>query len=150
MLRLLIYLLLLLLVGCQSAPPDDLTPNQLRMIQQEIEQARSEISQDVALTIRNEIMPELREIQLGSKKLKSRDQQSLKKKVFKKIVIGRVEWITAVAPDVSFRARIDTGAQTCSIHAEKITEKSIDGERHVEFTTLDESGKPHRFLKKVV
>lgn len=142
---------LLLLLGCQSAPPpDNLTPNQLRMVQQEIEQARAEISEDVTLTIRNEIMPELREIQLGSKKLKTRNQQTLKKKVFKKIVIGRVEWITSVSPEVSFRARIDTGAQTCSIHAEKISEKNIDGEKHVEFTTLDEEGKPHRYLKKVV
>ncbi len=150
MLRLGLLFLLFLVVGCQSKPPDNLTPNQLRMVQQEIEQARAEISEDVTLTIRNEIMPELREIQLGSRKIKSRSQQTLKKKVFKKIVIGRVEWITSVSPEVSFRARIDTGAQTCSLHAEKITEKTIDGEKHVEFTTRDEEGKPHRYLKKVV
>src|SRR5690606_4220591 len=50
----------------------------------------------------------------------------------------------------SFRARVDTGAQTCSLHAESIIEKDKNGKKYVEFATLDDEGNKYVFLKEVV
>jgi len=81
---------------------------------------------------------------------KKMEQKKVKTEALKKIVIGRIEWIETLSPKILFRARIDTGAQSCSMHAENVVEKEIEGERYVEFTTLDEEGKAYTFLKKVI
>jgi len=104
---------------------------------------------DIKSTIRSEIIPELREVTTHSSNL-LRVQKSLKEKVYKKTVIGRVEWISIVDPLVHYRARVDTGAQTNSIHAEDIKEVKKDGKDYVEFTTYGEDGAKRRFLKEVV
>lgn len=102
-------------------------------------------------TIRNEILPEMRELSTYSHNVKIRNSQNnIKKKVFKKTVIGRVEWIKTTDPVVKFRARVDTGAQTNSMHAENITEILRDGKKYVEFTTVDEKGKKFTLLKEVL
>ncbi len=140
--------LVLTVVACQSAPKKQ--PSDYERIQDELDDFQKETLEKVSLTIRNEILPELREIQLGHRRVLGGQQAKVKKNMKSKTVLGRVEWIRLMAPDIPIRARIDTGAQTCSLHAESIVEKEISGERYVEFSTIDEKGRTHRMMKKVV
>lgn len=110
---------------------------------------RKDLEEKLSRMIRNEIVPELREISIYSRRAMKK-QNEIKSEALEKIIIGRVEWVKTSDPEVLFRARIDTGAQTCSIHAEKIQEVSKEGVPHVEFVTIDENGERHTFLKKVV
>ena len=52
-------------------------------------------------------------------------------------VIGAVEWASVEPGDISMEARIDTGAESTSIHAENIQLLERDGKRSVRFTILD-------------
>ena len=110
---------------------------------------KNELEYDLKRTIRNEIIPELREISTYSNNM-LRSQKNIKKKVFKKTLVGRVEWISTVNPEVKFRARVDSGAQTNSMHAEDIKEIVQDGKEYVEFTTIDDQGTKYRFLREIV
>lgn len=142
-------------LACQTAPVEPTVPLfNAEEIKQQIfednEKFRDDLQKNMVMTIRNEIIPELREVSTYSSNLLSRKQKSLKDKVFSKTVVGRVEWISVVNPEAKFRARVDTGAQTCSLHAENIVEKEIDGKQYVEFTTEDDLGQRHTFLKEVI
>jgi hypothetical protein len=110
---------------------------------------KRDLEEKLSRMIRNEIVPELREISIYSRRALKK-QNEIKNEALQKIIIGRVEWVKTNDPEVLFRARIDTGAQTCSIHAEKITEVSKEGVPYVEFVTTDEQGERHTFLKKIV
>jgi len=132
-------MLLLFLIACQApSKTDGFSESQLGQLRAEIKQAviDSQTKIDKAGSYSN--------------LAKKTEQKKVKSEVLKKIVIGRVEWIETLSPQIVFRARIDTGAQSCSMHAENVIEKEIQGERYVEFTTLDEAGKSYTFLKKVV
>lgn len=118
-------------------------------LREENEVFHRNLEEKLSRVIRNEIMPELREISVYSRKT-MRKQNEIKSEALQKIIIGRVEWIQTTDPEVKFRARIDTGAQTNSIHAEKIKEVSKEGVPYVEFVTVDEEGERHTFLKKIV
>lgn len=52
-------------------------------------------------------------------------------------VIGAVEWASVEPGNLRMEARIDTGAETTSIHAENITLVERDGKRYVRFDLLD-------------
>ncbi len=52
-------------------------------------------------------------------------------------VYGWKEWVWVVKPEVIVRAKLDTGAQTCSIHATNIEKIEIDGKQWVKFTISD-------------
>ncbi len=120
-------------------------------IKNDNEAFQKQLESRIKLTIRNEIMPEMRELSTYSKNLQIRKtQNNIKDKVFKKTVIGRVEWIKTIDPEVRFRARVDTGAQTNSMHAESIKEIERDGAKYVEFTTAGADGKKITLLKKVL
>jgi len=59
-------------------------------------------------------------------------------------IIGAVEWVRVEPPDLRLEARIDTGAETTSIHAEEIELVEIDGRRYVRYVLSDpESGARH-------
>lgn len=146
---------LIVMSGCQTTPtptgntaPADLTQFK-EELRAENEVFQKELETKLARTIRNEIIPELREISTYSNNI-LRKQKKIKSKVFKKTVIGRVEWISTVNPEINFRARVDTGAQTCSIHAENIKEIERDGKQYVEFTTTGDDGVRQTFLKEVI
>lgn len=148
-------LLPLLNVACQTTAQ---APQEVQLSAEEVKQQilednekfRSELQKELVMTIRNEILPEVREVSTYSSNVLHRQQKALKDKVFTKTVIGRVEWISVINPEAKFRARVDTGAQTCSLHAENIVEKEIDGKQYVEFSTEDDTGTKHTFLKEVV
>ena len=56
-------------------------------------------------------------------------------------VIGAVEWALVEPSNLIMEARIDTGAETSSIHAEDIRLVEKDGKRYVQFSLLNrESG----------
>ena len=52
-------------------------------------------------------------------------------------IIGAVEWAAVEPPGLVMEARIDTGAETTSIHAEDILLLEKDGKRFVRFAVLD-------------
>lgn len=52
-------------------------------------------------------------------------------------VYGWKEWIWAVEPEHIFRAKLDSGARTCSIHATNVETYESDGEKWVKFTISD-------------
>ncbi len=56
-----------------------------------------------------------------------------KKPKAQKIIIGEVEPVRLIPGDVIHKARIDTGAQTTSIHAEDIQQFERDGKKWVRF-----------------
>lgn len=118
-------------------------------IKQENDVFRKNLEEKLSRVIRNEIVPELREVTISSRRALKK-QNEIKSEALQKIIIGRVEWVKTIDPEVTFRARIDTGAQTCSIHAEKIKEVSKEGVPYVEFVTVDDNGEKHTLLKKIV
>jgi len=52
-------------------------------------------------------------------------------------IIGAVEWTTVDPPGLRLEARIDTGAETTSIHADDIELVEIDGKRFVRYVLTD-------------
>lgn len=58
----------------------------------------------------------------------------------KKILIGSKEYVYIPAIKVIYKARIDTGATTTSIHALEIEEFMQDGQKWVKFKLSDEKG----------
>ncbi|WP_411821588.1 ATP-dependent zinc protease [Leptospira sp. 'Mane'] len=65
-----------------------------------------------------------------------------------KPIIGRVEWVEIPNLKLRIRARIDTGAKTCSIHAVNIEKKTENGENYVYFDTFLPDGKIVRVKSK--
>ena len=115
----------LLLSGCihLRQEPKEAEPDPLVTLKEELkaenEESQRLLEEKLARMIRNEIVPELREVSMYSRKV-IKKQNDIKSEALQKIIIGRVEWVKIADPLIMFRARIDTGAQTCSIHAEKI------------------------------
>lgn len=66
-----------------------------------------------------------------------------------KVLIGRVEWINLPDIKIKFKARIDSGAKTTSLHAINIEEVQQRGELFVKFQTLDAEGKVVELVRKV-
>lgn len=62
----------------------------------------------------------------------------------KLVVIGEIETVTLIAEKLSLLARIDTGAQTSSLSAQKIEHYERDGKKWVRFEVR------HPTLKKVI
>lgn len=66
------------------------------------------------------------------------------------VVIGEVEWIGIAEAAFSYSSRIDTGATTCSIHAENIKGFERDGDKWVRFDLVDPNGEERKTLEKRV
>jgi ribosomal protein S6--L-glutamate ligase len=66
-----------------------------------------------------------------------------------KVLIGRIEWVHLPDVKLKFKARIDTGAKTTSMHAVNIEEVEQRGELFVKFQTVDPEGKPVDLVRKV-
>ncbi|PST91269.1 ATP-dependent zinc protease [Photobacterium jeanii] len=76
-----------------------------------------------------------------------------------KSIVGQVETIRVHELDLDYKARIDTGAKTTSIHAVdiKVTGKDSDSDNMrdhlgetVEFTSFNEDGEEARYKGKIV
>jgi len=66
-----------------------------------------------------------------------------------KMIIGEVENVRLVPPNVVLKARIDTGATTTSIDARNITPFERDGKQWVRFVCMD-GEKEHKLERKVI
>jgi hypothetical protein len=66
-----------------------------------------------------------------------------------KIVIGALEYVRLVPPNVVLKARIDTGAKTTSIDAREITPFERDGKQWVRFVCVF-GKKEHTIERKVI
>ncbi|MCW7494324.1 RimK/LysX family protein [Leptospira sp. 2 VSF17] len=66
-----------------------------------------------------------------------------------KPIIGRVEWVEFPNWKLKLRARVDTGAKSCSIHAVNIEKVTENGEVYVLFDTFVDE-KPVRLKSKFV
>lgn len=107
-----------------------------------------ELKNDLRTYLRKELVPELQRSGLSQSARKN--QLKAQKAAQKKIVLGRVEWVTFVSNSMKLRARVDSGAQTSSMHAVNVVEKQIEGKDYVQFESEDFQGKNHVFLKEVV
>jgi len=66
-----------------------------------------------------------------------------------KVTIGRIEWAELPDLKLKYKARIDTGAKTTSLHAVNIEEVQQNGELYVKFQTVDPEGKVIELIRKV-
>lgn len=66
-----------------------------------------------------------------------------------KIIIGRVEWVELPDLKIKYKARVDTGAKTTSLHAMNIEEIKRDGQLYIKFQTEDGNGKLIELNRKV-
>ena len=66
-----------------------------------------------------------------------------------KMIIGQIENVRLVPPNVILKARIDTGAQTTSIDARNITPFERDGKQWVRFICVS-GEKEHTLERKVI
>lgn len=67
----------------------------------------------------------------------------------RKIIIGRIEWVSIPKLGLNLQSRIDTGARKCSLHSVNEKEIAIGNDLFVEFNTVDDSGKTIRLKSKV-
>lgn len=126
--------------------PEHAQEDEAKVFRRELEE---QIILGVREAIREEILPELSLLSPVPKKIR-KAQITAQEVANSKVVLGRIEWVTFANPSYRVQARVDSGAQTCSLHAENLQEKSIDGEAYVQFETYDHSGEKHVLLRKVV
>ena len=58
-------------------------------------------------------------------------------------IIGWIEQVSVTSDALLLEAKVDTGADYSSVHAEDIRQFTRDGSQWVEFTLLDQSGERH-------
>lgn len=63
-------------------------------------------------------------------------------------VFGEAENVTVVSQDFTYKARLDTGATTTSIHAVDISRFTRDGEKWVKFSLLDPKTKEKKQIER--
>ena len=62
---------------------------------------------------------------------------------------GWLEWVCLQPSKQVFKAKLDTGAKTSSIHATQIVNRTQNGEQWVDFTLTDRYGKSQQYSKAV-
>jgi len=80
-------------------------------------------------------------------------EADIKSKADRPRILGWKEWVWVVNPSTVLRAKLDTGARTCSIHAINVEALEIDGKKWVKFTICDpenEKGVRHRHKAPVL
>lgn len=66
-----------------------------------------------------------------------------------KKIIGRVEWVQIPELGLRFKGRVDTGAKTNSLHAEKIEEVVSGSVPHVKFSIINGNGQKLELLRPI-
>jgi hypothetical protein len=67
-----------------------------------------------------------------------------------KDIVGRVERVRIYPGNLVLRAKLDTGAKTCSLHAPRITKFEKNGETWVRFSVKDHRGLEATIERKIV
>lgn len=129
----------------EDDPPVSLSPD-LELLKAEM---RQELMEELSQMFKNQILPEMQALSPVPARVRE-SQRGARQRSQEKSVLGRIEWVSFENDGFKVRARVDTGAQTCSMHAENIQEQIIDGEKYVQFETFDEKGNRHVLLKRVV
>lgn len=148
------FVLIFMLLGCatQEVPVLDeekfLKQIDERLVSQRMDLYR-ELRESFRGIVREEIMPQMQELSSLPPKLRE-GQERAQTSAKEKMIVGRVERVQIDGTEMRVKARIDSGAQTSSIHAENVVEKMIEGEKYVQFESLDDQEKRHVFLKKVI
>ncbi|MHC4553620.1 MAG: ATP-dependent zinc protease family protein, partial [Planctomycetota bacterium] len=63
-------------------------------------------------------------------------------------IFGEAEKVTVVSEDFTYKARLDTGATTTSIHALDISDFTRDGKKWVRFSLVDPETKEKKQLER--
>lgn len=121
-----------------------------RNLKDDIQNHHDRLTVNLKELLREELLPEIQGLSYVPKDIRNK-QMDAKTSVASKVVVGRVEWVTVKSNGMKVKARVDTGAQTSSMHAENIVEKEIDGKKYVQFESTDDvENKKHVFLKEIV
>lgn len=154
-------LALILLSACSSVGPKQVelqTPNQMRnndqnnineAIRDELKLTKIEIIREIKDIIKQDLISNIQTPQHFSKSILKK-QKKVKHSFKNKTVIGRIENISLDSTGFDLKARIDTGAKTCSMHAENIVEKTVDGKTYIQFTSENTKRKKQTFYKEVI
>ena len=148
--------LVFILASCASSQPDP-TLMAIESLREENEQLKEDIQNhhdrltvNLKELLREELLPEIQGLSFVPKDIRNK-QMDAKTSVASKVVLGRVEWVTVKSNGLKVKARVDTGAQTSSMHAENIVEKEIEGKKYVQFESTDDARKKkYVFLKEIV
>jgi len=127
----------------------DIEDEQPDKFREEINRFKDILREEIREVIREEILPELWTSSVYSNEVAS-GQKKIRKSAKVKTFLGRVEWVRFKEPDFEIQARIDTGAKTSSLHAINIREQQVSGELFVQFEALDQDGKRHTLVRRVV
>jgi hypothetical protein len=120
-------------------------------LREELANAKEDIKAELREMILEEILPEIWTAKQHKDNIEIKDgQQRAMQSAKEKTFIGRVEWVKWKDPEFMTQARIDSGAKTCSIHAENIKEVQINGEPFVQFETLDDDENRYTIVRRVV
>ena len=144
-------------IGMPNAAPEETPvvygPQPVPQLSPELEQLKKEMKEEFREEIKEilteQIIPEMQALSPVPPKARER-QQSAKKVARPKPVLGRIEWVTFEDPSFKVQAKVDTGAKTSSLHAENIKEKTVNGEKYVEFETIGSEGERILLIEKVV
>ncbi len=140
---------MVMFANCSTSEKEQLKVDEIRLAEQEkfIEGLKEK---EALLKAKDELLEQERSLPRLSKSQKKK-LRTYNMHLKSKKVIGRIE-IVEFPNFGSFKvqSRIDSGAKTCSLHAEDIEEKIIDGKMHVQFKTFDFEGKPFVFTREVV
>src|SRR5690606_27458547 len=122
-----LFTFILILTGCSHLSNNNENEiNSLKeenkKIKEEIEASNKKFTNTIKDLIREELLPEIQGLSYVPKDIRNK-QMEAKTSVAQKVVLGRVEWVKIKTNGMRLKARVDTGAQTCSMHAENILEK---------------------------
>lgn len=144
----------LLLSSCAQQQRNYLTEQEGRelslKIKEDLYQTKKEIIDEMKGLLSKQPQPKFQvSTQTFSKNILKK-QKKVKKSIKNKTVIGRIENIKLDSTGFALKARIDTGAKTCSMHAENIVEKEVEGKKYIQFTSENTEGKKQSFYKEIV
>lgn len=144
----------LLLSSCAQQQRNYLTEQEGRELslkfKEDLYQTKKEIIDEMKGLLSKQPQPKFQvSTQTFSKNILKK-QKKVKKSIKNKTVIGRIENIKLDSTGFALKARIDTGAKTCSMHAENIVEKEVEGKKYIQFTSENTEGKKQSFYKEIV
>lgn len=116
--------------------------------EQRTEDFRNSLLDDIRNIVQEEVASELKHLLPLSQSVIGVQRRAYSEALNKQ-VLGRLERVHFVGNGFSVRARVDTGAQTSSLHAINIEEKEIGGNQYVQFDTFDDDGNRYSLLKRV-
>jgi len=118
-------------------------------IREELNLTKKEIIKEIRTIISQELVSAIETPQQFSKNI-IKKQKKVKRSFKNKTVIGRIENIVLDSTGFGVKARIDTGAKTCSMHAENIIEKKVEGKTYIQFTSENTNRQKQSFYKEII